>query len=77
MILFPPAKINLGLNVIYKRADGFHEIESCVFQIPLFDSLEILPNEKFKFIQTGLTIDSKEEDKSPEDLLSEFEKMLG
>ncbi len=62
MILFPPAKINLGLNVLHKREDGFHEIESCVFQIPLFDSLEILPNEKFKFIQTGLTIDSKEED---------------
>ncbi len=62
MILFPPAKINLGLNVLHKREDGYHEIESCVFQIPLFDSLEILPNEKFKFIQTGLTIDSEEED---------------
>lgn len=62
MILFPPAKINLGLNVLHKREDGYHEIESCMFQIPLFDSLEILPNDSFKFIQTGLTIDSEEED---------------
>lgn len=62
MILFPPAKINLGLNVIHKREDGYHEIESCVYQIPLFDSLEILKSDSFKFVQTGLTVDSEQED---------------
>lgn len=62
MILFPPAKINLGLNVLHKREDGYHEIESCMYQIPLFDSLEILKSDTFKFIQTGLTVDSEQED---------------
>lgn len=56
MILFPPAKINLGLNVLHKREDGFHEIDSCMVAIPFFDVLEILPSESFRFIQTGLEI---------------------
>ena len=56
MILFPPAKINLGLSVLRKREDGFHEIETCMIPIPLTDVLEILPSDDFKFHQTGLTI---------------------
>ena len=58
MILFPSAKINLGLNVLFKREDGFHEIDSCMLSIPLLDVLEILPSEHFEFKQTGLKIDS-------------------
>lgn len=57
MILFPQAKINLGLNVLYKREDGFHEIDSCMLAIPFYDVLEILPASKFEFKQTGLTVD--------------------
>jgi len=57
MILFPPAKVNLGLNVLYKREDGYHEIKSCMAEIPLRDVLEILPADSFSFQQTGLTID--------------------
>lgn len=57
MILFPPAKINLGLNVLKRREDGFHEIDSCMIAISFFDVLEILPSDKFTFIQTGLQID--------------------
>lgn len=56
MILFPPAKINLGLNILYKRPDGYHEIDSVMIPIPLFDVLELLPSDKFEFRQTGLTI---------------------
>jgi len=44
MISFPNAKINLGLFVTEKRADGFHNIETVLFPIPLFDALEITDN---------------------------------
>lgn len=41
MILFPNAKINLGLNVTEKRADGYHNIETIFYPIKLCDILEI------------------------------------
>jgi 4-diphosphocytidyl-2-C-methyl-D-erythritol kinase len=56
MILFPPAKINLGLNILRKRTDGYHDIESCMVPIPVFDILEITHSAQFEFIQTGRTI---------------------
>ena len=62
MILFSPAKINLGLNVLFKRQDGYHEIESCMYQIPFYDILEIIKNDSFKFHQTGLKVNSEEEE---------------
>jgi len=45
MILFPKAKINLGLNVISKREDGFHNIESIFYPISLHDVLEVIPSD--------------------------------
>jgi 4-diphosphocytidyl-2-C-methyl-D-erythritol kinase len=62
MILFPPAKINLGLNILGKREDGYHTIESCMFAIPLRDVLEILPSEKVMFVQTGIPVKGDEAD---------------
>lgn len=62
MILFPPAKINLGLNVLFKREDAFHEIESCMLAIPFCDVLEIVPAETFEFHQSGITIAGDSED---------------
>jgi 4-diphosphocytidyl-2-C-methyl-D-erythritol kinase len=56
MILFPPAKINLGLHILFKRNDGYHELETVMTPLPFTDILEILPCKKFEFIQTGLTI---------------------
>jgi 4-diphosphocytidyl-2-C-methyl-D-erythritol kinase len=56
MILFPPAKINLGLSIVEKRNDGFHELETCMLPIPFYDILEILPSENFSFFQTGFKI---------------------
>lgn len=43
MIAFPNAKINLGLNVVSKRNDGFHNIETVLCPIGLCDALEIIP----------------------------------
>ena len=45
MILFPHAKINLGLNIIGKRSDGFHDLETCFYPVKsLYDALEMLPS---------------------------------
>ena len=41
MITFPCAKINLGLNIIEKRIDGYHNLETVFYPIPLYDVLEI------------------------------------
>lgn len=41
MVIFPCAKINLGLNVVERRADGYHNIETVFYPIPLTDALEV------------------------------------
>jgi 4-diphosphocytidyl-2-C-methyl-D-erythritol kinase len=56
MLKFPNAKINLGLNITSKRVDGYHEIESCFYPIPLKDALEIIPSNKLSFETSGLEI---------------------
>lgn len=60
MIVFPNAKINLGLHITSKRADGYHNIESVFIPIPVNDVLEITENkqEKTVFTSTGITIPS-------------------
>lgn len=41
MILFPQAKINLGLNVVERRPDGYHNLETVFYPVPLQDALEV------------------------------------
>ncbi len=41
MITFPNAKINLGLNVVERRPDGYHNLETLFYPIPLQDALEV------------------------------------
>ena len=41
MITFPNAKINLGLNIVEKRADGYHNLETIFYPINLQDALEV------------------------------------
>ncbi len=44
MILFPNAKINLGLNIVERRPDGYHNIETIFYPIALQDILEVVPS---------------------------------
>jgi 4-diphosphocytidyl-2-C-methyl-D-erythritol kinase len=59
VITFPNAKINLGLQVLSKRSDGFHNIATGMYPIPFCDILEILPaaDGLFGFASSGLPID--------------------
>ena len=41
MITFPCAKINLGLNIVSKRDDGYHDLETVFYPIPLTDAIEV------------------------------------
>jgi len=56
MVAFPPCKINLGLNVLSKRPDGYHNLETCFYPIPYTDILEIILSTKFSFTATGSSI---------------------
>jgi 4-diphosphocytidyl-2-C-methyl-D-erythritol kinase len=62
MISFPHAKINLGLSVISKRIDGFHNLETVFYPLPLRDALEIIPDKEERFFQTGLQIPHGKDD---------------
>jgi 4-diphosphocytidyl-2-C-methyl-D-erythritol kinase len=54
MIAFAPAKINIGLRILNKREDGFHNIDSYFYPIPLYDILEIQGSSHDELIQTGI-----------------------
>ncbi len=61
MVVFPNAKINLGLRVTAKRQDGYHELDTVFMPIPLKDILEVITrhdveDSDFSFSQTGLPI---------------------
>jgi 4-diphosphocytidyl-2-C-methyl-D-erythritol kinase len=56
MVVFPNAKINLGLHVVAKRADGFHNIESCFYPVGWTDILEIIPADTLQFNSSGIDI---------------------
>jgi 4-diphosphocytidyl-2-C-methyl-D-erythritol kinase len=56
MISFPHAKINLGLSIVSKRPDGFHNLETVFYPLPLRDILEIVPSTKTSFHPSGLAI---------------------
>ncbi len=59
MIFFPNAKINIGLNVVRKREDGYHELETAFFPIGIKDALEFIENRtgEVNFSSSGLMID--------------------
>lgn len=53
MICFPNAKINLGLHILSKRNDGYHNISSLLFPIPYHDVLEFLPSKTYNLTVYG------------------------
>jgi 4-diphosphocytidyl-2-C-methyl-D-erythritol kinase len=63
MIYFSPAKINLGLQIIERRGDGFHNLRSVMYPIPLYDIIEIsqLPGQDspMNFSQSGTGTNGK------------------
>ncbi len=60
MVVFSNAKINIGLNVMERRDDGFHNIETCYYPIPYTDILEIVPSDKVSFSSSGIPVPGEE-----------------
>ena len=63
MIVFPNAKINIGLNIIERRQDGYHNIETLMYPIPWCDVLEIVPANGD---ETTLTVSGRQVNCPPE-----------
>ena len=76
MIFFSPAKINIGLNVIEKRKDGFHNIETIFYPVELTDIIEFIENNRD---ETSLAISGFEiQINHPDDnLIIKAYKLLG
>lgn len=62
VIVYPSAKINIGLNIVEKRTDGYHELETVMVPVPVFDILEIIPHPYFEWKQSGIPINGNQED---------------
>ena len=66
MVYFPNAKINIGLNVVEKRPDGFHNLETVFCPVNLTDILEIVTNDSSTETQIELTVSGIEIDDNAE-----------
>ena len=62
MIIFPNAKINIGLNVINRREDGYHNLETIFYPVNIKDALEIVVADELSFESSGLDIPGRMED---------------
>ncbi|MBL6656978.1 MAG: 4-(cytidine 5'-diphospho)-2-C-methyl-D-erythritol kinase [Flavobacteriales bacterium] len=60
MLFFPNAKINIGLNILSKREDGYHNLETIFYPIGWKDVLEIIPSSSPGFNCTGITVEGGE-----------------
>jgi len=62
MIRFPNCKINIGLYITNKRADGYHDLETVFYPVQLCDALEIVPAEETKLYLSGKAVAGNEQD---------------
>lgn len=66
MVVFPCCKINLGLNIVERRPDGYHNIETVFYPIPLHDNLEVESvknaSQPYLLHLSGLHLDSEDAD---------------
>jgi len=66
MLFFPNCKINLGLKITGKRADGYHNIATVFFPVPFNDVIEIIDNkehsDEIEFTQSGISIVGDQKD---------------
>jgi 4-diphosphocytidyl-2-C-methyl-D-erythritol kinase len=56
MIVFPNAKINLGLNITERRPDGYHNLETIFYPLMIRDALEIIESNELTFQSSGIHI---------------------
>lgn len=65
MVSFPNAKINIGLNIISKRTDGFHNLETIFYPVAVKDAVEVIENKEVStdiiFSATGNSINVTDE----------------
>ncbi len=65
MIVYPNCKINLGLHILQKRADGFHDLQTVFYPVALQDGLEVIQNAAGTDVEvttSGLAIDVQPHD---------------
>jgi len=56
MILFPNAKINIGLNIVSKRSDGYHNLQTIFYPLAIKDAVEVVEAHELRFSSSGLNI---------------------
>jgi len=66
LIVFPNCKINIGLNILGKGADGYHNLETIFYPLPFYDVLEVIQHTNTgrpcELFFSGIKIEGKPED---------------
>ena len=65
MVVFPKAKINIGLRIVEKRPDGFHKHQSFFYPVPVADALEFVVRKDGRKTDT-LKVTGNMEDDAPD-----------